>query len=207
MVGALAGLTTKNNEIGFIGGVELPTIQKFEDGFRQGAKHVNSEVNIQVDYAGSFGNPDEAENIANTFIGNGGDIIYHAAGGSGLGLFNAVETKKNVYAIGVDSNQNWISAGNIIASMVKRVDEAVYNTVEDVVRNEFEGGNNIEYDLAKEGVGITPLKVKVDNSILSELTEEEINTIENMKENVTATYANEIETIKQDIINDKIKIE
>ena len=108
--------------------------------------------------------------------------------------------------LGVDNNQNYISPGNIIASMVKRIDEAVYATVEDVVEGNFEGGVNIEYGLAEEGVGLTTLEAEVDEIILPSLDQDEIDKIINMKEEVTVPHADKIEDIKQKMIEGEIEV-
>lgn len=210
LAGALSALVTENNNVGFIGGVNSPLINKFEGGFVQGVEYITEEtgrdIEIQRSYAGSFGDPALGREIALNFIDNGADIIYHAAGGTGTGLFTAAE-EEEIYAIGVDANQNYISPGQIIASMLKRVDQAVYSTVEDFVQGEFEGGVNVSYALEDDGVGITPLEPEVDDIIAEELTEEEMEKIIEMKEEVTAEHAEKIEEIRQMIIKGEIEIE
>ena len=210
LTGALAALVSENDNVGFIGGVNSPLINKFEGGFVQGVEFIAEEtgrdIEIQRSYATSFDTPARGREIALGFIDNGADVIYHAAGGTGEGLFTAAE-EEEIYAIGVDANQNHVSPGRIIASMLKRVDQAVYSTVEDFVQGDFEGGVNLRYDLVDDGVGITSLEPEVDEMIAEEITDEDIEQIKQMKEDVTAEHAERIEEIKQKIIDGEIEIE
>ena len=210
LTGALAALVSENDNVGFIGGVNSPLINKFEGGFVQGVEFIAEEtgrdIEIQRSYADSFGDPGRGREVALGFIDDGADVIYHAAGGTGEGVFTAAE-EEGIYAIGVDANQNHISPGRIIASMLKRVDQAVYSTVEDFVQGDFEGGVNVNYTLEDQGVGITPLRAEVDPIIAEQLSEEEIEQIRQMKEDVTAEHAERIEEIIQMIIDGEIEIE
>ena len=210
LTGALAALVTENDNVGFIGGIDSPLINKFEGGFVQGVEYIAEEtgrdIEIQRSYADSFSDAARGREIALGFIDKGADVIYHAAGGVGEGLFTAAD-EEGIYAIGVDSNQNWISPGRILASKLKQVDVAVYSTVADVIEGDFEGGRNIEFDLAVDGVGITPLEAEIDPVIEPELEEEDREAILEMKEEVTAQHADRIEEIKQLIIDGEIEIE
>lgn len=136
MVGVLAGLMTKNAEaykltktgLGFIGAMEIPLIVKFNAGFQAGAKFVNPGVEVQTGYVSGdspFSDTSTAKEIALSQNQNGAGIIFHAAGGSGLGLFQAA-TEGDFYAIGANSNQNGIDPDHIVASMLKRVDTAAF---------------------------------------------------------------------------------
>ena len=207
LAGSLAGYATETDKVGFIGGVDVPLINSFEEGFEQGAEYVNNEVEVYIDYVGDFRDIEKGEEIAEEFIEEKeADIIYHAAGGAGEGLFTAVEESEEAYAIGVDTNQNWIAPGNIIASMVKRVDEAVYNTIEDVVEGDFSGGEIQEYGLNEQSVGLTPLEAEVEEFIEPKLDVDEATAIKSMKEEMTAPHADDVENIKQDIIAGEIEI-
>jgi len=210
LAGALAGLVTETDVVGYVGGVNSSLIHRFEGGFYQGVKHVNPDAKVQSQYADSFGDPAKGREIALGMIDDGADVIYHAAGGTGTGVFQAAQ-EEDVYAIGVDSNQNFIQPGHVIASMLKRVDNAVFNTVEDVVEGDYEGGRNLYFSLAGGGVGLTNL-----TSITPEerqayedgmISEEELNTIEEMKQEITAPYADRINDIKQKIMKGEIKVE
>ncbi|MEZ5243599.1 MAG: BMP family ABC transporter substrate-binding protein [Acidimicrobiales bacterium] len=166
LVGVAAGLTTETNEIGFIGGVQgWGLIEKFEAGFVAGVASVNPDANVTVSYIAEndvqgFFQPDRAREIATSMYEEGADIVYHAAGDSGGGLFIAAkewsEANDKVWAIGVDSDQALTADEDvreyILTSMLKRVDNAVYQAIEAHVNGEFVNGNTV-YDLATGGVG------------------------------------------------------
>lgn len=155
LVGALASLLTKTNAVGFVGGMDIPLIQKFEAGYAAGVKTVNPGCRVLVGYAGvtgeAFKNPAKGKALALSQIGQAADIIFHASGSTGLGVFEAAR-EKNILAIGVDSDQYQEAPGFILTSMVKRVDIAVYKTVQDVLAGKFQGGIR-EFGLAEDGVG------------------------------------------------------
>ncbi|MFW6301142.1 MAG: BMP family lipoprotein, partial [Bacillota bacterium] len=129
--GALAALVSETDVIGYVGGVDSSLIQRFEGGYYQGAKYINPDIEIKRRYADSFGDPARGREIALGMIDDDADVIYHAAGGTGTGVFQAAE-EEDIYAIGVDSNQNYIAPGYIIASMLKKVDNAVFDIVKAV---------------------------------------------------------------------------
>jgi basic membrane protein A and related proteins len=166
LVGAAAAMKSESGQIGFIGGVEIDLIQKFEAGFVAGAEHVNPDIQVEVsyisqppDFAG-FNDPARAKEIAASMYQGGADIVYHAAGGSGSGLFDAAREASDgdsqVWAIGVDSDQ-YLTADEgvqdyILTSMLKQVDVAVYETIRSFVEGEDVGGVRV-FDLASDGVG------------------------------------------------------
>lgn len=155
LVGALSGLVTKTNTVGFLGGMEIPLIKKFEAGYRAGVQHVNPEARVLVKYAGAeasaFKNPNKGKELAFAMYGDGADIVFHASGSTGLGLFEAAEERDKL-AIGVDSDQYDSMPGHILTSMVKRVDVAVYETIHQSLENRFPGGTVRVYGLAEKGV-------------------------------------------------------
>lgn len=155
LVGALAAMKTKTGKVGFIGGMESPLIRKFEAGFRSGAWYVNPDLKIITKYVGTtgkaFANPAKGKSIAKSMYSSNVDVIYHAAGLSGAGVIDAAEETGN-YAIGVDSDQDYMAPGHVLTSMVKRVDVAVYKTIMDEVNGEFKGGMNKKFGLAENGV-------------------------------------------------------
>lgn len=158
LVGAAAALKSKTGKVGFVGGMKSPLIERFEAGYRAGVKYVNPEVEVLVDYAGTtgeaFNNPTKGRELALAQIQKGADVIYHAAGGTGRGVFEAVKQQKKL-AIGVDADQSLTApdyADVILTSMVKRVDVAVYDVVRSVVEGKFQSGPR-EYGLKEEGVG------------------------------------------------------
>ncbi len=175
LVGALAAMKTKTNKIGFIGGMKVPLIKKFEFGYEQGAHYVNPKINVNVLYAGSgsqaFHDPIKGEELANTLYSKGDDIIYHAAGSTGNGVINAAKKNKKL-VIGVDSNQNYMAPGYVLTSMVKHVDNAVYKSIKEVVNGDFQGGiyhlglkeDGVNYSLDQynEGLITDEMKARLD---------------------------------------------
>ncbi|MCU0317326.1 MAG: BMP family ABC transporter substrate-binding protein [Fimbriimonadaceae bacterium] len=157
LVGYLAGLMTKTNKVGFVGGQKIPLIAKFEYGFLAGVKSANPAAELlPVKYTGSWDNVDSAKVAAGVLFGDGADIIYHAAGRAGLGVIRAAEEQKK-FAIGVDSDQDDIAPGRVLTSMIKRVDEAVFQTIKDVTEGKFSSGEKV-YDLASDGVGVSEMR-------------------------------------------------
>lgn len=151
LVGVIAGMATKTNKVGFIGGMEMPLIKKFEYGFRAGVKTVNPSAEVFVNYADSFEDAAKGKEIAISQHNKGADVIYHAAGGVGVGLIQAAE-ELNFWAIGVDKDQSALAPKNVLASMNKRVDTAVFGVVKSVVDGTFKGGV-LTFNAANDGVG------------------------------------------------------
>lgn len=143
LIGAIAALVSKTNKIGFIGGMDIPLINKFEAGYIAGAKTVKPDIEIISNYAGvtgtAFKDPAKGKELAMSQYGHGCDIIYHAAGSTGLGVFEAARNMHKL-AIGVDADQYPEAPGFILTSMVKRVDVAVFDTIKDCVEGKFTGG-------------------------------------------------------------------
>jgi basic membrane protein A len=156
LVGALAGLMTKSNKIGFIGGLEVPLIKKFEVGFKAGVMSTNPDAVVLTTYAGSFEDPGKGKEIALSQYADGADVIYHASGGTGLGLFQAAQEKGPGYwAIGVDSDQYQLAPDNVLTSMMKRVDVAVFDTIKEAKEGTFNPGLHV-FGLKEDGVGLSP---------------------------------------------------
>ncbi|HKQ08004.1 MAG TPA: BMP family ABC transporter substrate-binding protein [Blastocatellia bacterium] len=155
LVGMIAARTTKTNKVGFVGGMDIPLIHKFATGYAEGARFANPKIEVFENYVGvndsAWNNPGKGKELAKAQIERGADVIFQAAGNSGLGVFDAAE-ETNHLAIGVDANQNWVKPGFILTSMMKRVDNAVYDTVKDVIGNQFKGGIH-EFGLESDGVG------------------------------------------------------
>lgn len=138
---------------GFIGGVDNPIIRRFLAGFEAGAKYIDPEYEVLYDYVGGFNDPGTGKTIGATLNQKGADLIFHAAGASGIGMFQAAEENKFL-AIGVNLNQNSLYPDYIIASMLKRVDNAAYHAISTVLDNTFAGGT-VTLSLADGGVGYT----------------------------------------------------
>ncbi|HYP25517.1 MAG TPA: BMP family ABC transporter substrate-binding protein [Blastocatellia bacterium] len=155
LVGMIAGRTTKTDKIGFVGGMDIPLIHKFATGYEEGARYANPKIQVLKNYVGTtdsaWNDPSKGKELAKAQIERGADIVFQAAGNSGLGVFDAAEETGRL-AIGVDSNQNWVKPGRILTSMIKRVDVAVYNAVRESLEGRFAGGVHL-FGLENEGVG------------------------------------------------------
>ncbi len=155
LVGAIAGLMTKTDKVGFIGGMESPLIRKFQAGYQAGVKYVNPKCKVLVAYAGvtgeAFKNPAKGKELALSQYSQGADIIYHAAGVTGLGVFEAAREMKK-YAIGVDMDQWNEAPGYVLTSMVKKGDVAVYKIIKEWKHGKFRGGKPMIFGLRDNGV-------------------------------------------------------
>ncbi len=154
LVGAIAAMTSKTGAIGFVGGMDIPLIRRFAMGYEAGAKKINPQIKVMANYVGvtseAWNNPPKGKELAVAQYNGGADIIFAAAGASGLGVFDAAEEKKK-FAIGVDANQDWTKPGLILTSMLKRVDEAVFSTIEEANAGKFTGGVK-RFGLANKGI-------------------------------------------------------
>jgi len=162
LVGMIAARTSKTGVLGFIGGMDIGLIHRFAKGYEEGAQAVNPNVRVIQNFVGvtdsAWNNPGKGKEIALAQIGKGADVLFTAAGNSGLGAFDAVEQagkgadgRAERFVIGVDSNQNAVKPGFVLTSMVKRVDNAVYDIVQDVINKRFQGGIHV-FGLDKDGV-------------------------------------------------------
>lgn len=153
LAGYVAGYTTETNKVGFVGGIEGDVISKFEYGYTAGAKYAakeqGKEIEVMSQYADSFGDAAKGKSIANSMFQKGADIVFHAAGGVGDGVIEAAK-EQDKWAIGVDRDQNYLAPDNVLTSVIKRVDEAIFNEVENFKDGKFEGGRTVLYGL-KEG--------------------------------------------------------
>lgn len=141
LVGALAGYMTKNNIVGFIGGMEVPIIKKFEAGYKAGVMTANPDAQVLVGYTGNFTSADDGKKLAVAQFGQNADIIFAAAGACGIGVIEAAKEKgEGYFAIGVDSDQDYMAPGRVLTSMIKHVDLAVWLACKSVVDGTFQGG-------------------------------------------------------------------
>lgn len=157
LVGALAAMKSKSGAVGYIGGMDIPLIRRFAMGYAAGAEYINPKIKVSENYVGVTGeawnNPAKAKELALAQFAKGIDVIFVAAGSSGTGVFDAAE-ENGKFAIGVDSNQNWVRPGTILTSMLKAVDVAVYETIKDTLNGKFTPGL-VNYGLANHGVDYT----------------------------------------------------
>lgn len=162
LAGALAAMLTSDGEIadmnpekiiGMIGGEDLDVIRNFQVGYEAGAKYVDEDIKVITMYAEDFEDPAKGKEIASVIYSQGADIIFQVAGKTGEGVFEAAE-EMSAYAIGVDTDQRHIKPDRIVASMVKEVGKSIYETIENIGKDNLERGEVIIYSLEKDGVGM-----------------------------------------------------
>jgi basic membrane protein A and related proteins len=154
LVGLLAAQASKTNKVGFVGGMDIPLIRKFACGYVQGVKHAKKDAEVFQNMTGTTGaawnDPVKGGELAKSQIDRGADVIYHAAGGTGVGVLRATADAGKL-GIGVDSNQNNLHPGKVLTSMVKRVDVATYNVFDQAKKGTFKAGVSV-LGLAEDGV-------------------------------------------------------
>ncbi|QFU17454.1 BMP family lipoprotein [Microvirga thermotolerans] len=154
LVGLLAAKASKTGKVGFVGGMDIPLIRKFACGYVQGVKYANKNAEVFQNMTGTTGaawaDPVKGGELAKSQIDRGADVIYHAAGGTGIGVLRAAADAGKL-GIGVDSNQNGLHPGKVLTSMVKRVDVATYNVFDQVKKGTFKAGINV-LGLKEDGV-------------------------------------------------------
>ncbi len=155
LVGALAAMKSETGKIGFVGGMDVPLIHKFYCGYAQGAVAINPDIELFENYTGTtpaaWNDPVTAGELAKAAFARGADIVFAAAGGSGLGVLQAA-ADEGKFSIGVDSNQNYLHPGSVLTSMIKRVGVAVVDTFKDQLSGEWTSGVQV-LGLAEGGVG------------------------------------------------------
>jgi basic membrane protein A len=155
LVGLLAAMASKTGKVGFIGGMDIPLIRKFACGYAQGVKSVKPDAEIIVNMTGTTGaawnDPVKGGELAKSQIERGADVIYHAAGGTGIGVLRAAADAGKL-GIGVDSNQNMLHPGKVLTSMLKRVDNATFQTFTQAKAGAFKAGHQA-LGLKEDGVG------------------------------------------------------
>ncbi|MEM8651886.1 MAG: BMP family ABC transporter substrate-binding protein [Pseudomonadota bacterium] len=155
LVGMAAALASKTGKVGFVGGMDIPLIRAFACGYVQGAKDVNADIEVLQNMTGTtpaaWNDPGKGAELTQSQIDRGADVIYQAAGGTGIGVIRAAADAGKL-SIGVDSNQNHLAPGSVLTSMLKRVDVAAYETMKDAMSGSFDTGVRI-LGLAEGGVG------------------------------------------------------
>jgi len=188
LVGMAAALASKTGKVGFIGGMDIPLIRKFALGYVEGAKYVNADIEVYQNMTGTtpsaWNDPTKGGELARSQFDRGADVVYAAAGGTGVGVYQAAKDAGKL-AIGVDSNQNYIHPGTMLTSMVKRVDVAVYDAFMSAKNGTWQGGFKV-LGLAEDGVGFA----------LDEYNRDLVSSDMEMK----------IEAARQDIISGKISV-
>ncbi|MET0787514.1 MAG: BMP family protein [Paenisporosarcina sp.] len=179
LAGVAAALMTKSKKIGFVGGMDIPVITRFQAGFVEGVKAVDPSIEVDVQYTGAFDKAELGKTTANRMYSSGVDIIFHAAGGTGNGVFAEAKELKTkdpnayVWVIGVDSDQydeGAVGEDNVtLTSMLKRVDVAVQNLSNMAKDGEFPGGETTVYGLAEEGVGLADSRGAIPDDVLAQI--------------------------------------
>ena len=155
LVGMAAAMASKTGKVGFVGGMDIPLIRKFALGYVEGAKYVNPDIEVYQNMTGTtpqaWNNPAKGGELARSQFDRGADVVYAAAGGTGLGVYQAAKDAGKL-AIGVDSNQNYLHPGTMLTSMIKRVDVAVYESFAAAKEGTWQPGIQV-LGLAQDGVG------------------------------------------------------
>ncbi len=182
LVGAMAAMASKTGKVGFVGGMDIPLIRKFQCGYEQGAKYANPKAEVFANMTGTTGaawsDPARGSELTKAQFAKGADVVFAAAGGTGMGVYQAAKDSGKL-AIGVDSNQNHIQPGTMLTSMIKKVDVAVYNVAKG----------------PKPGISVLGLKEGGVDYAMDEHNAKLVN----------ADMKKKVEAIKADIISGKIK--
>lgn len=194
LAGALAAMVTKDTSIkginaekiiGTVGGTKSTGIDKFLVGYQQGAQYIDKDTQVLVSYANSFGDPAKGKELTDAQYAKGADIVYQVAGGTGQGVIQSAKAAGK-YAIGVDTDQDFLAQGNVLTSMVKRADLSVYDLCKDLAMGQLKGGTTRYYGLQNNGVTLSAMKYT--------------------KQLLPADDMTKIEGIRNDIISGKIKV-
>lgn len=191
LVGYLAGKVSKTKKVVFLGGVNIEPVENFLIGFKEGVRYANPLVKIKTHYLSKipdfsgFINPNKGYQKTQEFYNQGADIVYAVAGGSNNGIIQAAKEEQK-WVIGVDSDQDFMAPGLVLTSMMKRLDVAIINLCQKLIENKLELGKVVELNLAQGGVSLSPMQYT--RFIIPEKT------------------LQELEKLKKDIINKKIKI-
>lgn len=188
LVGLLAGMASKTGTVSFVGGMDVPLIRRFYCGYAGGAKAAKADMKVLQNWTGdtpsAWNDPAKGSEITKSQIDQGSDVVYHAAGGTGIGVLQAASDAGKL-GIGVDANQNGLHPGHVLTSMVKGVDAAVYKAFADAAADKFTAGI-VQMGLKEDGVGYV---VDENNTAL-----------------ITPEMKAAVETAKADIISGKIKV-
>lgn len=183
LVGIAAAMASKTGKVGFIGGMDIPLIRKFALGYKEGVKHANPDAEVIENMTGTtpdaWNNPNEGSELATSQFDRGADVIFAAAGGTGIGVYQSAADSQKL-AIGVDSNQDYLHPGVMLTSMLKRVDVAVYKALKSAQDGTWKSGIQV-LGLAEDGVGFS-----VDQWNEDVLTPEMIAAMNKAKEEIIA---------------------
>ena len=153
LTGLIAGKMTETNVISCIGGFDIPSLTPFFEGYEEGAKEVNPNVKVLKQYINSFTDASKGKVVAQKMINEDSDVIFMACGGGNMGVIEAIKEADNVKGIGVDMPMSYLAPNHIITSALKNVGEGLKLTIKDYIEGNFNGGNEVKYDLSNGGVG------------------------------------------------------
>ena len=181
LVGQMAAMASESGTVGFIGGMDIPLIRKFACGYAQGAQSVNPEITVLSNMTGTtpsaWNDPVKGSELTQAQISQDADVIYAAAGGTGIGVLQTA-ADQGILSIGVDSNQNYLQPGKVLTSMVKRVDNAVYEA--------FEAGTEVETGINVMGVNNEGVGIAVDEHNEALVTDEMTAAVEDAKTKIAS---------------------
>lgn len=169
LVGYVAGLMSENANIGLVLGMASDAMHPFGYGYCAGALDANPDITLQMANANNFGDPATGSTLTTNFVTNGADIVFHAAGATGTGVISECQAK-GIYAIGVDSDQSYLAPETVLTSAMKRVDNAVYATVEALVNGSYAGGLQ-SFDINNGGVDIAPTQDLLTDDVIAAVEE------------------------------------
>ncbi len=178
LAGALAAIISETNKTGFVGGMDIPAITRFLAGYYAGARYINPDCEILVSYVGSWNNPERGKELALVLYDDGAEVVFGAAGASGVGVIEAAE-ERDLYAIGADTDHRGLAPDNVLVSTLKCTDVVVFDIIKEVVDDEFEGGIHSR-GLKEGGVGLS-----LDNA-LPIVTDEKKEEIREIREEIIA---------------------
>ena len=183
LVGMMAAMASETGTVSFVGGMDVPLISKFACGYAQGAKAANADAEVIVNMTGTtpsaWNDPVKGAELTRSQISQGSDVVFAAAGGTGIGVLQAA-ADEGIKSIGVDSNQNYLHPGSVLTSMVKRVDNAVYDSFTQAAAGELETGVQV-MGLDNEGVGFA-----MDENNADLVTEDMVSAIEEARAQIIA---------------------
>ena len=181
LVGMMAAMASETGTVSFVGGMDVPLIRKFACGYAQGAKAVDEDIEVIANMTGTtpaaWNDPVKGGELARSQISQGSDVVFAAAGGTGVGVLQAVADEGEL-AIGVDSNQNFMHPGTMLTSMVKRVDNAVYDA--------FQAGEDLEPGMQVKGLEDEGVAVAVDENNEDLVTDEMMQAVEEAKQQIAS---------------------
>ena len=191
LAGALAAMMSKSGTVGYLGGKENASQVRFQVAYEEGAKYINSDINVLSTFVGAFNDPTTGKEYALEENKQGADVIFHTAGQSGQGLFQAIQEIEDLYAIGVDSNQDYIVPGKILTTAEKHLQVIAYDMIKQTKEGTITSGTTV-YNLANDGVGLSEMEYTKDI-----IGEENINKLNDIKEKIISGDIEVTDTFEQ----------